>query len=134
MKNNNLPSVFIDKAEQSESQQLALSWLVLGIALMTSLTWFNGRPEAAGLLHMPWDKVAHGLIFGALTLTFGMSTDGRWRGAVLLIMTSFAVFDEWRQLFLPGRTASIADFATDMLATIAVLWLVLPWLLPRLRR
>lgn len=125
-------AVIVEK--QNETQQLALTWLVLGIAMMTVLTWINGRPEAAGLLHMPWDKVAHGLIFGGLTLTFGLSARGRWRWAVLLFMTSFAVFDEWRQLFLPGRTADLWDFATDVSATIAVLWLVLPRLLHKERR
>jgi VanZ family protein len=120
-------------AKQSETQQLAWIWLVLGIVFLTLLTWINGRPEAAGLLRMPWDKVAHGLIFGGLTLTFGLSARGRRRGAVLLFMTAFAVFDEWRQLFLPGRTASLWDFAADMSATVAVLWLVLPWLLHRER-
>jgi VanZ family protein len=124
-------AVIVEK--QNETQQLALTWLVLGIAMMTVLTWINGRPEAAGLLHMPWDKVAHGLIFGGLTLIFGLSARGRWRWVVLLFMTAFAVFDEWRQLFLPGRTASLWDFAADMSATVAVLWLVLPWLLHRER-
>lgn len=132
MKSKSKSSVFIER-EQNERQQLAWTWLAFGIALMTLLTWINGRPEAAGLLRVPWDKVAHGLIFGGLTLIFGLSVCGRRRGFVLLFMTSFAVFDEWRQIFLPGRTASIEDFATDLIAIITVLWLILPRLLHRVR-
>jgi VanZ family protein len=124
--------VIVEK--QNEIQQLEWTWLVLGIALMTLLTWVNGLPESAGLLHVPWDKVAHALIFGSLALTFGLSVRGRRRWAVLLLMTSFAVFDEWRQLYLPGRSACLWDFATDMTATIAALWLVLPWLMDKERR
>lgn len=124
-------AVIVEK--QNETQQLEWTWLVLGIAMMTLLTWINGRPEVAGLLHVPWDKVAHGLIFGSLTLAFGLSARGQGRWVVLLFMTSFAVFDEWRQLFLPGRSACLWDFATDVSAAITVLWLVLPWLLHRER-
>lgn len=115
--------------KQSETHQLTWTWLVFGIALMILLTWINGRPEAAGLVHVPWDKVAHGLIFGGITLSFGLSTGGRRRWFVFLFMTAFAAFDELRQLFLPGRSASIGDFATDMLVITAILWVVLPRLL-----
>jgi len=117
--------------KQNETHQMTWLWLwmVLGIVLMTLLTWFNGRPEAVGLLHAPWDKVAHGLIFGGLTLIFGLSVGVRWRWFVFLFMVAYAAFDELRQMFLPGRTASMGDFATDVLAIIAALWVVLPWLL-----
>lgn len=115
--------------KQSETHQLTWSWLVLGIVLIILLTWINGRPEAAGLVHVPWDKIAHGLIFSCITLSFGLSTGGRRRWFVFLFMTAFAIFDELRQLFLPGRTASISDFATDLLAITVILWVVLPRLL-----
>lgn len=108
---------------------MARTWRGLGIALMILLTWFNGRPEAAGLLHVPWDKAAHSLIFGGITLTFGLSAGGRRRWLVFLFMVAFAAFDELRQMFLPGRTASIGDFATDVLAISTALWVILPYLL-----
>ncbi len=120
--------------KQTETASLAWIWLLLGIVLMTLLTWFNGRPEAAGLLHMHWDKVAHSLIFGGITLSFGLSARGRRRGWIFLLMIAFAAFDELRQRYLPGRSASIADFTTDALAIITVLWVILPWLLHEQRR
>lgn len=115
--------------KQNKMHQIVWPWLAFGIALIVGLTWFNGRPEAVDLVHMPWDKVAHGLIFGSITLTFGLSVGGQRRWFMFLLMVAFAAFDELRQFFLPGRTASIEDFSTDVLAIIAALWVVLPWLL-----
>ena len=128
--------------KQSKTHQAAWQWLALGIALITLLTWFNGRPEArwlmhvwfhvwpeaVGLFHVPWDKVAHGLTFGGITLVFGLSAGSRRRWFVILFMVAYAVFDELRQMFLPGREPDVGDFATDVLAIIIAMWMVLPWL------
>jgi len=114
--------------KRNENNQIAWPWLILGISLMTLLTWFNGQPEAVGLVHEPWDKVAHSLIFVSLTLSFGLSVGVKRRYPVLFLMLAFAAFDEVRQLFLPGRSASIGDFAVDVMAIMTTLWLILPWL------
>jgi VanZ family protein len=131
MNSKNKTTVCIEN-DRSKAQQMAWSWLTLGASLLMLLTWINGRPEAAGLVQVPWDKAAHGLTFGSLALIFGLSAGIRRRWSVLLFMTAFAVFDELRQLYLPGRTASFADFSADMAAVIAALWLVLPWLMQRI--
>jgi hypothetical protein len=99
--------------KQNEMHQIAWPWLVLGIALMAVLTWFNGRPEAVCLVQVPWDKVAHGLIFGGITLTFGLSAGGRRRWFMLLFMAAFAAFDELKQFFCRGvRQASKISLLT----------------------
>ncbi len=126
--------------KQSGTHLTAWQWLVLGTGLITLLTWFNGRPEArrlmhklfyvwpesVGLFHVPWDKFAHALAFGGITLIFGLSAGSRRRWLVILFMVAYAVFDELRQMFLPGRDPDVVDFATDVLAIITAIWVVLP--------
>ena len=90
------------------------------IALMVSLTWFNSQPEAAGLIPAPWDKLAHGGIFGALSAALAAACWPRlW--PVAAVVVPFAAFDELRQLHLPGRSADWGDFLTDLAAMAVVL-------------
>jgi VanZ family protein len=69
------------------------------------------------------------LVFGIALMILLTWINGRRRWFVFLFMMAFAAFDELRQLFLPGRSASIGDFATDLLVITAILWVVLPRLL-----
>ena len=69
-------------------------------------------------------------LLGALLLR-GFAA-ARWRGvtirAVLLAIvaaTAYAAFDEWHQLYVPGRTADIHDLAADTIgasAAAVALW------------
>jgi VanZ family protein len=75
-----------------------------------------------GLLPVPWDKVAHALVFAVLAVTIGLASGLRgWRvvllaaGAALLI----GVLDEWHQVFLPGRQAGLDDLAADVVGGLA---------------
>jgi VanZ family protein len=106
-------------------------WSILKVGKQSEMhqkggAWLNSLQEVAELLHVPWDKVAHGLIFGGITLTFGLSANGRQCWLILLFMTALAAFGELRQLFPPGRTARFGDFTTDILTIITILWVILP--------
>jgi len=44
------------------------------------------------------------------------------------VVAAFAAFDELRQMSLPGRDASLGDFATDVAAAGIAVALLSPWL------
>ncbi|MDH3627487.1 MAG: VanZ family protein [Acidobacteriota bacterium] len=107
--------------------------VVLFMAYVLSLQGDEDLPFVDSL----WDKGVH---FGAFCL-FGFlclrATHGglrrlpaarpTWIAAAIAI--SFGVIDEWRQVYLPGRYASVYDSVADALGVLlsVVLWLrVLP--------
>jgi VanZ family protein len=89
--------------------------LVAASAIMVALLFVTSHPVPAG-----WDKVAHFALFGVITALLWRGTAGRAPLAVLGAVVAFAALDELHQLFLPGRTAELADFITDAAAASAV--------------
>jgi hypothetical protein len=104
---------------------LPRSFYLLGAAtLVVVLFWGGSQPFAAGLVPVPYDKLAHSLYFGVLSMMLWFGTGGRW--PVLLVFTVSAIggLDELHQGALPGRVADFSDFLFDAAAaglTIAVL-------------
>jgi hypothetical protein len=104
------------------TRHLRLVCVLLAVAILLGLFGLGGQPVAVGLLPVPWDKVAHGLVFAVLAVTIGLASGLRgWRvvllaaGAALLI----GVLDEWHQVFLPGRQAGLDDLAADVVGGLA---------------
>lgn len=63
------------------------------------------------------DKTAHLALYAVLAFLVARAMAPRG-GAVRLLSAlaatlTFAAVDEWHQRFIPGRTASLADFAAD---------------------
>lgn len=87
--------------------------LLLAAVLLLLFIWGGNQPEAAGLFKAPWDKLAHLSWFAVLSglLDFGLNL--RIRLPVALFCSGVAVWDEWRQLLLPGRSADFGDLIFD---------------------
>lgn len=87
--------------------------LLLALVLLLLFIWGGNQPEAAGLFKAPWDKLAHLSWFAVLAglLDFGLNLRIRFPGA--LFCSGVALWDEWRQLFLPGRSADFGDLLFD---------------------
>lgn len=87
--------------------------LLLALVLFCLFVWGGNQPEAAGLFQPPWDKLAHLSWFAVLAglLDFGLNLRIRFPGA--LFCSGVALWDEWRQLFLPGRSADFGDLVFD---------------------
>ena len=90
--------------------------LLLAVALLGLFVWGGNQPQAAGLIPAPWDKLAHMTWFATLTglLVIGL----RGLGARIPLMVALAcmglgIWDEWRQLTLPGRTFGLDDLLAD---------------------
>lgn len=99
------------------------AWLraFLPLLVWAALVWtIGGLDSVPGAMDVPTnlDKVAHLLMYGALGLLCGRawrSSGGGVAVAVVLVVLALALgaADEWRQLGVVGRTASVADWVAD---------------------
>jgi len=98
----------------------------LAVALLAGLLVGGAQPAAVGLVPTPWDKLAHTAVFALLAASIGYAS-GLRGGRMLLVAIGGAVavgvVDEWHQLYLPGRSAGLADLAADVLGAVAGAWL-----------
>ena len=104
------------------------TWL-LPFALAAAISFLSHRPALPfGLqLPQPLDKLAHAAAFAALAAAaeFAWSRSGRGSPlhrrqlGVLLAACAFGAIDEWHQSFVPGRDASLGDWAADALGAMA---------------
>lgn len=88
--------------------------LMAGLILLL-FVWSGYRPEVAGLFPAPWDKLVHLALFGVLAgvIYHGLGYHFSW--LVVLFCVTLGIWDEWRQLMLPGRSASLGDLLFDLL-------------------
>jgi VanZ family protein len=97
------------------------SWMncaavLLAVLLLGLFVWGGNQPQAAGLIPAPWDKLAHVTWFASLAglLVFGLRGSGmRIPLMVALACMALGVWDEWRQLTLPGRNFGLDDLLAD---------------------
>lgn len=87
--------------------------------LLAFFVWIGYRPEVAGLFPAPWDKFVHLLFFGLLAGPLYHGMGKRFPLVVMLLCTALGCWDEWRQLDLPGRSASLGDLVFDVLGALA---------------
>lgn len=64
------------------------------------------------------DKITHFLLYGVLALLLGRAERALVglplrAAATLAAVSAFAALDEWHQRFIPGRSASTADWVAD---------------------
>ena len=79
-----------------------------------------------------YDKLAHFLVFGLLAtsiLRIPYFLGKHWRGILLtiLIVSSYGVMDEFRQMFTDGRSVEFKDWVADTGGAILASILYLKW-------
>lgn len=83
-------------------------------ALMIGSLIRLGETElAVGLIPTPWDKLAHAATFGAIAFSLWLALGQRWLYACAGLAAAIALYDEWRQLALPGREADLMDLLAN---------------------
>ncbi|MHB1144117.1 MAG: VanZ family protein [Thiobacillus sp.] len=90
--------------------------LLLAILLLGLFVWGGNQPQAAGAVPPPWDKLAHLAWFATLAglLRLGLPAMGvRGVLGVALACLGIGLWDEWRQLALPGRHFGLDDLLAD---------------------
>ena len=90
--------------------------LALAAVLVFQLFYVGAKPEAAGLISPPWDKLAHLGIYSTITALLWIGTAGRMPLAVLMTVVTIGALDELHQASLPGRSADAWDFLMDVIA------------------
>lgn len=103
-------------------QRLAL---LPAVALLSLFVWGGSRPEAAGLIPSPWDKLAHLVWFALLAGLLHVGLGLRRGIVVMLFCAGVGLWDEWRQLSLPGRSAGWVDLLFDGLGIGVGVWLAM---------
>jgi VanZ family protein len=72
------------------------------------------------LTSVVWDKVLHVTEYAGFGLLLCRALRGEglrwWRSVALAVILAgvYAATDEWHQLFVPGRTADVADWLADV--------------------
>lgn len=76
----------------------------------------------AGPHHVPspWDSGLHFVAYAAIAALLWLGTEGRAPLAVTGAVIALGGLDELRQLFVPGRSAELADFFADTAAAVSV--------------
>lgn len=97
--------------------------LLLAAVLLGMFVWGGNQPEAAGLINPPWDKLAHLAWFAVLACLLLVGLGPRWMLAVAVFCLGVGLWDEWRQLSLPGRSAGWDDLLFDGLGVALGIWL-----------
>ena len=95
---------------------LRLSAVLLAVGLPLGLYFGGAQPVAVGLIPSPYDKLVHAGVFAVMAGAIGYASGLRrwpmlllaWLGAVAV-----GVLDEWHQISLPGRNASMDDLTAD---------------------
>lgn len=101
--------------------ELRILLVAIAVVLVALLFHLGSRPFAAGLIREPWDKLAHFAVYGtvAALLRIGIAGDHPWR---LVTLVGFVgALDEWHQSSVPGRSADLADLATDVIAAVCAI-------------
>lgn len=96
--------------------------MVPAAVLLGMFIWGGSQPEAAKLIPPPWDKLAHLTWFAVLAglLRLGLARCRAW--GVVMFCLGVALWDEWRQLSLPGRAAGWDDLLFDVLGVAVGIW------------
>ena len=75
-------------------------------------------------------NLAQILLFGVLawlwyrSLSAWMKNGRLLFGSAFLLATGFGILDEWHQLYVPGRYASVTDIALNTLGAGFAVWLI----------
>lgn len=98
-----------------------LPLIAIAAALVVLMFYLGEQAFVAGLFRSPWDKLAHFLTYAILTglLRIGIGGDQPWLLVVLIGI--IGGLDEWHQLTIPGRSAELADLATDVAAAVVAI-------------
>ncbi|MDO8413499.1 MAG: VanZ family protein [Gallionellaceae bacterium] len=94
------------------------------VCILIGIFWLGAQPVAVGFFPEPIDKIAHSATFGLIAVLLWLAF---LRGRPFIVLALVAIIgtaDEVHQYFLPGRSASVADFTTDMIAAVTIVSLL----------
>ena len=95
--------------------------LVSAVVVTSMLFYLGAQPIAVHLFPVPWDKLAHLLVFGVIAGLLWVGSAGLRPLSVFGTVTAIGILDEWHQAWRPGRSMDLMDLLTDMAAAALVI-------------
>ncbi len=120
----------VKTSEQILPRHIRVFAFVAVILAGTGLHVLGAQAFAVGLVHSPWDKLAHMMTFAFLGGAIALASGTRgWRQALFCIGGALlmGVLDEWHQAYLPGRMASWSDLFADIAGGVLAATLLAAW-------
>ena len=68
------------------------------------------------------DKFVHFCYYGTMAALLAHGLGSRWLWVSLAAVPIVGALDEWHQLYVPGRDASVYDWVADVVGTLAFLY------------
>jgi VanZ family protein len=108
---------------------------LLTVAYLAAIYWLSSLPDLGGpgqgpllllLMNIGHAPLFAGLAFCVTNSLRRIGEPGARYALALAVSGACAALDEWHQVFVPGRNASIGDFAVDLVgigAMLLILWL-----------
>lgn len=118
------------KLSPARLQLLRIAALPVLLALVPGLFVVGAQPVAVGLIPVPWDKVAHGVLFAGFAGLIGLAAGllplrrGVLLGLAFVGALAIGVADELHQATLPGRQAGWDDLAADAFGAAIGTWVL----------
>jgi VanZ family protein len=103
-------------------------WVLWGPVVLYAVLIFHLSSESnplPGLTSLVWDKALHTTEYAGFALLLCRALRGEglrwWRSVALAVILAsvYAATDEWHQLFVPQRSADVADWAADVVGAAA---------------
>ena len=103
--------------------------LCIVVACLMAVAVLVGAQEVAQVNDVPhwFHKVEHLLYFGTMAGLFAHGLGRRWLWIAVLAVATVGALDEWHQFYVPGRSSSVWDWATDVVATVIAVYLYHLW-------
>ena len=96
--------------------RLRLLCLILLITLVAVMLYTGQQPGMqAVLLHPPWDKLAHAVVYGGFAGLAWVASGARRGALALATVLAIGLTDEAVQYYTPGRTADVMDLLADVM-------------------
>jgi len=105
-------------ADPRRASLLRFICLLLATAVVFQLFHLGSQPLAAGLIPAPWDKLAHLVVYSAITALLWIGTGGSASVLVIAAVIAIGALDELHQAGIPGRHAGMDDFLVDVGASV----------------
>lgn len=110
----------------TNQKRIQLLALVCLLVLLASLFIGGHQPASGKLFTAPWDKLAHFIFYGALTVVTGISFPKIKMQLLALLIILIGATDEIHQIFGPNRDSGFDDLVADAIGCLAVL-IILKW-------
>src|SRR3954468_5881281 len=108
--------------------QFTSSWFrrfCIGAACLMAIIVLVGAQGVGKVNDVPhwFHKVEHFFYFGTMAALLAHGLGQRWFWLALIAVPLFGALDEWHQLYVPGRSSSVWDWATDLAGAAVAVYL-----------